>query len=327
MAPRVPDPLTKGTPTMPAYSYADCLKNAYKVNWRIADVLGDRRFDPSKRWLPLELSGAPSVACLDEREKRVLTQVEAAAYAHLFGYVEEFIAPKVGALALDFEVDDRVAFDALTNFAAEEVKHMNFFRAVRDRIDAQLGFQHVLLGGEAQTARFVLGKSTGAVLLLTAAIEWLTQRHYLEGIKDDEGLDDFTRAIFEAHWVEESQHAKLDHLETVRAFASMTPEQRDRAVDDLIELVAAVDGLLKQQVEHDLVNLAARLGRVFDARERDELRRAILGAKRWTFVLSGVTHPRFQELFVEVTTPAQRERVGAALASLFQEEPVAAARA
>ena len=92
---------------MPAYSYADALDNAYKVNWKLEDVLGNRRFDPSKRWLPPALSGAAQSRCLDEGEQRTLTQVELAAYAHLFGYVEEFIAPKVSALAHDFELEQR----------------------------------------------------------------------------------------------------------------------------------------------------------------------------------------------------------------------------
>ena len=310
---------------MPTYSYADCLTNAYKVNWRIEDVLGERRIDHARRWLPSALSGASAATCLDEAERRALTHVELAAYAHLFGYVEEFIAPKVSALARDFEIDQRVAFDALTNFAAEEVKHMNLFRAVRERVDGQLGFELERLGGEAATARFVLGKSTGAVMLFTSAIEWLTLRHFVEAFKDDEQLDPFTKSLFRAHWQEESQHAQLDHLETVRAFASMDAAGRERAIDELIELVAAVDGLLKQQVEHDLANLSRLLGRSLAARETAELRREVLRAKRWTFILSGVTHPRFQELFVEVTTPAQRERVGAALDTLFREQlPVAA---
>ena len=226
---------------MTTYSYANCLTHAYQINWRIEDLLGTRRFDNAKRWLPLSLSGAHAVAGLDDRERRELTHVELAAYAHLFGYVEEFIAPKVGELAHDFAIDQRVAFDALTNFAAEEVKHMNLFRALRDRIDGQLGFELSLLENETSTARFVLGKSTGAVLLLTSAIEWMTQRHYLDAIKDDSGLDPFTRAIFKAHWAEESQHAQLDHLETVRAFGAMTVVERDRAIDELVELVAAVD--------------------------------------------------------------------------------------
>jgi hypothetical protein len=310
---------------MVTYNYAHCLNNAYKVNWRIEDLLGTRRFDPSKRWLPLSLSGASAVAGLDERERRELTHVELAAYAHLFGYVEEFIAPKVSELAHDFAVDQRVAFDALTNFAAEEVKHMNLFRALRDRVNVQLGFDLERLADEAGTARFVLGKSTGAVLLLTAAIEWLTQRHFLDAFQDDAELDPFTKSIFKAHWQEESQHAQLDHLETLRAFAPMTAAERDRAIDELIELVAAVDGLLKQQVEHDVANFARRLGHGFDSAESAELRRELLRAKRWTFILSGVTHPKFQELFVEVTTPAQRERVGKALDGLFAEPAEAAA--
>jgi hypothetical protein len=145
----------------------------------------------------------------------------------------------------------------------------------------------------------------------------MTQRHYLDAIKDDAGLDPFTRSIFKAHWQEESQHAQLDHMETVRAFAGMTPAERERAIDDLIELVAAVDGLLQQQVAHDVANLCASLRRTFDAQEQAELRREILRAKRWTFILSGVTHPRFEELFHEVTTEAQRARVSQALEGLF----------
>jgi hypothetical protein len=304
---------------MPTYSYSQCLNRSYQVNWRIEDVLGEQRFDTTRRWLPLSLSGAAHVTCLSEAEKRVLTHVELAAYAHLFAYTEEFIAPKVGALARDFEIDNRPAFDALTNFAAEEVKHMNLFRALRDRINGQLGFELSLLDGEADAARFVLSKSTGAVLLLTSAIEWMTQRHYLDAIKDDADLDPFTRSIFKAHWLEESQHAQMDHLETVRAFAGMTPAERERAIDELIELVGAVDGLLQQQVERDVANLATRLARRFDERETKELRRELLRAKRWTFIQSGVSHPRFEQLFTEVTTPGQRARVGTALESLFQK--------
>ena len=309
---------------MPNYSYSRCLENAYKVNWRIDDVLGDRRFDLEKRWLPLSLSGASRSSRLDAREQRTLTQIEMASYAHLFGYVEEFIAPKVSALARDFQLENRVAFDALTEFAAEEVKHMNLFRRVREEVDAALGFKTALIGGEQATARWVLSKSTGAVLLLTAAIEWFTQLHYTDAFGEDAELDDLTRRIFRAHWQEESQHAQLDHLETLRAFAAMDEAARERAIDELIELVAGVDGLLQKQVELDLQNFAQAAGRRLDGNEEAELRAALLAAKRWTFIQSGVTHPRFQELFSAVTTPAQQARVGRALTALLQPAVAAA---
>lgn len=302
---------------MPTYSYARCLQNAYKVNWRIDDLLGDRSFDVSKNWLPSALSGSAFVTCLDEDEKRKLTHVEMASYAHLFGYVEEFIAPKVTELAQDFAVDQRIAFDALTNFAAEEVKHMNMFRRLRDRVNATLGIETRLLGDQAATARYVLSKSSGSVLLLTACIEWFTQLHYTAAFADNGELDEFTKDVFRAHWQEESQHAQMDHLETLRCFEKLDGAGRDAAVDDLIELVGAVDGLLQQQTGFDVDNLADYLGRAFTQQERDELFAGILRAKRWTFIESGVTHPRFQELFGEVTTEAQREKVGVALGGLL----------
>jgi hypothetical protein len=292
---------------MPRYSYDRSLEHSYRINWRIEDVLGAKRFDPSRRWLPDSLSGVAGVSTLGEGERRSLTHVEMAAYAHLFGYVEEFIAPKVLSLAQDFEIEQRVAFDALTNFAAEEVKHMNLFRRVGERVDAALGFEAARIGAQAETARFVLGKSSGAVLLLMAAIEWLTLRHYVEAFKEDDTLDPLTRDIFHAHWLEESQHAQLDHLETVRAFAAMDERERERAVDEL----------LQAQTDHDLANFQTSIGRLLGPAERVEVRKAVLGAKRWTFIESGVTHPRFQELLVEVTTPTQRARIGAALEGLL----------
>ena len=104
----------------------------------------------------------------------------------------------------------------------------------------------------------------------------------------------------------------------------MDEAARERAIDELIELVAGVDGLLQKQVELDLQNFAQAAGRRLDGNEEAELRTALLAAKRWTFIQSGVTHPRFQELFAAVTTPAQQARVGQALNALLQPAVAAA---
>jgi hypothetical protein len=302
---------------MSTYSYADCLQKSYRVNWKIGDVMDGRHFDTSRRWLPAQLSGADRIACLAPAEKLKLSQVEMGAYAHLFGYVEEFIAPKVLTLARDFQLEQREAFDALANFAAEEVKHMALFREVRSAVDAAMGFPLSLLPGARDVARAVLSKHTGAVLLLTAAIEWFTQLHYLTCFSDDETLDPFTRHIFRAHWLEESQHARMDHLETLRAFRDLSEADTDRAIDDLIELVGAVDGLLRTQANLDVDNLQRCLWRPLGAGERQEVYAGVLAAKRYTFIESGVTHPNFQELFGMVTTPAQQARVQKALGAVL----------
>jgi len=303
---------------MATYSYADCLQKSYRVNWKISEVVDGHRFDPTQRWLPAQLSGADAITSLRPDEKTKVNHVEMGAYAHLFGYVEEFIAPKMVTLARDFEVNNREAFDALANFAAEEVKHMNLFREVRGRIDEAVGFDLALLPGQKDVARAVLSKQTGAVLLLTAAIEWLTQLHYLSGFKNNETLDPFTRHIFKSHWLEESQHARMDHLETLRAFADIADEDRQAAVEDLIELVGAVDGLLQQQTGLDVDNLERYLDRPLRGSARHEIHARLLAAKRYTFIGSGVTHPNFQELFGMVTTPAQQQQIGKALTPVLQ---------
>jgi hypothetical protein len=304
---------------MGAYSYGECLKNSYRVNWKISDVIGGRHFDASRHWLPARLSGAGRIACLTGAEKVKLSHVEMGAYAHLFGYVEEFIAPTMLGLARDYEIDRREAFDALTNFAAEEVKHMNLFREVRACVDGAVGFPLALLPGAPDVAHAVLGKQTGAVLLLTAAFEWLTQLHYLSCFDYDEALDPFTRHIFKSHWLEESQHARLDHLETLRAFRSMSAIDKDRAFDDLIELVAAVDGLLQTQAQLDVENLQACLWRRLGAAELQEIRAGVLAAKRYAFIESGLAHPSFLELFALVATAEQQQKVQRALGAVLTQ--------
>src|SRR5215510_14122373 len=129
------------------YTHSDCLQNSYKINWQIRDVLGDDHFDKSRHWLPKSLSGAGNVPFFTEHEKTCLTHVEMDAYAHLFGYVEEFIAPEILDLAQNYEIEEREAFDALANFAAEEVKHMTLFCEIRACVDQTLGFPLRLLEG------------------------------------------------------------------------------------------------------------------------------------------------------------------------------------
>lgn len=300
---------------MNTYSYQDCLQRSLQVNWRIEEVLGGSSFNPGQRWLPHTLSAADSLPFLSETQKRKLTHVELGAYSHLFGYVEEFIAPQMNDLAQEQKAGNGKAFEALANMVAEEIKHMTLFQRIRDQVDSQLGFSLQLLDGQKEVTQYVLGKDRGAVLLLIACIEWFTQLHYLSAIQEDDSLDPLTKRIFRAHWLEESQHAKLDHLEALRSFEGMEAAERDQAIEDLIELIQAVDGLLVKQSHFDVENFARYVGSDFTELERNKIFVAELKVKRWVFILSGVTHPNFQELFNTVTTDSQKEKVQLALAS------------
>ena len=188
---------------------------------------------------------------LSADEKRFVSQIQGRTYANIFGLVERFINAKVLELSEDHWFGDQVALEALVRFSDEELKHQALFRLV----DAMVG--DVLPGGyrfdvdHNTVARAVLGKSTWAVLALTLDIELFTQFHYRQSIDADPQLSELFKDVFLFHWKEESQHAILDELEWVRHDAGLTAEQRDSAVDEFIELVAAVDGILQAQAKAD----------------------------------------------------------------------------
>jgi hypothetical protein len=165
-------------------------------------------------------------------------------------------------------------------------------------------------------ARAVLGKSTWAVLALTLHIELFTQLHYRQSIDPDTGLSELFKDVFLYHWREESQHAILDELEWVRHDAGLTAEQRDRAVDEFIELVGAVDGILQAQAKADAAYFAANCGRAVGGAEARAIDAAFLKAYRWQYILSGADHPQFVKILSRLITERQGQRIAAAFAKL-----------
>jgi hypothetical protein len=165
-------------------------------------------------------------------------------------------------------------------------------------------------------ARAVLGKSTWAVLALTLDIELFTQVHYRQSIDPDSGLSALFKDVFLFHWKEESQHAILDELEWVRHDAALTAEQRDRSVDEFIELVAAVDGILQAQANADAGYFTAKCGRTVPTIEAGAIEAAFLKAYRWQYIHSGAQHPHFGKVLTSLITENQGRRIQSALATL-----------
>jgi len=162
----------------------------------------------------------------------------------------------------------------------------------------------------------VLGKSTWAVLALTLDIELFTQLHYRQSIDPDTELSELFKDVFLYHWKEESQHAILDQLEWVRHDSGLTSEKRDQAVDEFIELVAAVDGILQAQAKADAGYFAAKCGRAVGEAEARAIEAAFLKAYRWQYIHSGAQHPHFGKVLSSLITEDQGQRIQAALATL-----------
>ncbi|MGZ8400329.1 MAG: hypothetical protein ACXWVI_03375 [Methyloceanibacter sp.] len=106
----------------------------------------------------------------------------------------------------------------------------------------------------------------------------------------------------------------------MRHDAGLTAEQRDRAVGEFIELVAAVDGILQAQAKADAGYFATTCGRAVDDAEARAVEAAFLKAYRWQYIHSGAQHPQFGKVLSSLITDKQGQRIQAALATL-QEQP------
>jgi hypothetical protein len=140
-----------------------------------------------------------------------------------------------------------------------------------------------------------------------------TQQHYIASIAGDADISPLWKDVFTFHWREEVQHAILDELEWQREDAKLSASERDQAVNDLIALVAAVDGILQAQARADAEYFIAASGRKFTPAEVERLHAGVRKAYRWQYIVSGVQDKRFNELLGAMITPEQSWRIGAAL--------------
>ncbi|MCH8087368.1 MAG: hypothetical protein IIC81_05880 [Chloroflexi bacterium] len=284
------------------YTYQDCLDNSKKVSWSEDDIFAGKNFDFSKRFLPNKLTGVDEIGCLNDDEKRQLNQIMGNGYCHIFAFVEEFIIPTIMEEAMKDAYGDEVKLRSLLRFAEEELKHQELFRRSIDLFGQGFGIECGLIPGREEVAKVVRSKSKLAVLILTSVIEWFTQLHYIEHVRDDSDLDGLFRDLLRFHWMEEAQHAKQDMMLISELAEKLTLEERETAIDEVIELGGAIDGLLAQQIGLNIEALEKVTGRTFTAAEKEEITTRTQHAWRWTFLVSGLEHPNVAKIVGALTT-------------------------
>jgi len=231
--------------------------------------------------------------------------------------VERFINAKVLELSSTYWLGDQAALEALVRFSDEEIKHQELFRRLEAMAALEMPPGYQLAADPDQIAREVLQKSSWAVLALTCHIELFTLAHYKDSIDGDATLSPLWKDVFRFHWMEESQHAVLDELEWRRADACLTATERDRAVNELIDLVGAVDGMLQAQAAADARYFVSMLRRELAPTMSEAIASTFLRAYRYQYIASGIAATRFPEILFGMLNEAQRQRVQSALAPLL----------
>jgi hypothetical protein len=291
------------------YTYQSALASSQAIRWRIEDIIGgDKRLDFSKSFMPETLARVEPLTFLNEDEKRTLNQIRGNAYLTIFGLVEEFILPFVLDYARPHLQGDDYRVRALLQFAGEEAKHIQLFKAFRQDFEDGFGIDCPVIGPPDAIAKAILAHDVLAVALTTLHIEWMVQGHYVDSIKDNQELDPQFKSLLKHHWMEEVQHAKLDTLMVEALGAGRSEDERMRAVEEYIEIGGFLDGGLKQQVEFDLDSFQRATGRELTEAEKEEFRNVQLQANRWTYLGSAMTHERVLETFGSLT-PKARQRI------------------
>jgi hypothetical protein len=298
--------------------FARCIAASKRVCWDLdADVIRGRRLEANGKFLPDGLSLVAALDFLSPEEARYLSRIQGRTYARMFGLVERFINAKVLEVSRDHWFGDQTALEAMVRFSEEELKHQELFRRVELLAAAAMPPGYWFVADADEVAGVVLGRSTWAVLALTLFIELFTQAHYRQSIADDEDLSPLFRDVFLYHWREESQHALIDELELRRVDGMLSAGERDRAVDELIALVIAVDEILQPQATVDAGYFMATCGRSFDDEQIRAIRAGVLRAYRWQYLLSGARHTRFREVMGGLLTESQLARVEHAIAAIM----------
>src|SRR5215831_4885934 len=195
------------------YSYKETLESAEKIGWRVEDIIGgDKRLDFSRPFLPESLARVDSMDFLTSDEKLVLNQIRGYGYLYTFGLVEEFILPFLLDHARPNLDSDDYRTRALLRFAGEEAKHIHLFKKFVAEFKEGFATPCDTIGPPQEVARAILSHHPLGVALVILHIEWMTQRHYLDSVRDDHALDPQFKSLLRHHWMEEAQHAKLDTL-------------------------------------------------------------------------------------------------------------------
>jgi hypothetical protein len=287
-------------------NYQAIWNTSERVCWRIEDIISvDKPLNFAKPFLPEALVSVNSISCLNEHEKLKLNQIRGNSYLHLFSLCEEFILPTVIDHISHIRGEDVYATLAFLSFAKEESKHIQLFRQFSLEFERGFGSWCACIEPVQTICSEILDHHPLAVALLTLHIEWMTQRHYLESVREQSGLDPQFCSLLRHHWLEEAQHAKLDMLMIQHLIDEKKIQDLETAIDDYFKIIVLLENALKRQVKLDIESLSRITFHDFSFEERQEIRSIQEKSYQWTFLWSGMTHQNVVRMFGEISPAAQ----------------------
>ena len=277
------------------YSYQGALEASERIGWRIEDIIGgDKRLDFTKPFMPESLAQVNGLRFSFRRREadfepdprpRVSLHVRPGRGIHPALRCRSCARPQLSG--------DDYRVRALLQFAGEEAKHIHLFKQFRRDFDRGFGTRCEFIGPAEDVKKFVLSHSPLGVGIAILHIEWITLRHYIDSVRDDQELDPQFKSLLKHHWLEESQHSKIDTLIVEELAVRATDAEIDLAFEEYGKIGAFLDDGIKQQTEFNVVAFEQASGRKLSQSEREQMFNAVLKGMRWTYLGTGMTHPNF----------------------------------
>lgn len=252
-------------------SYEKCLSTMKQIEWKLDDVFKtDQKIDFSRMFLPCSLVAHDiNDDILDEKQLLMLNHITTHSYLHFFFFIEEFIVAKSNQLS--HHTPTYYAQQALHHFCSEEIKHQYLFKRIKKVIKEGVGYTLKVVNIQKSVAKELMGTSDIAALLFILHLEIITQDHYLHSIKIEHNLEPTIVRVLKKHWIEESQHAKLDFLQLTDFAKTASSDRISSAIEEYIVCLKKLKDVFRLQAELDIEVLVGMQNTDFDMTKRNVL--------------------------------------------------------
>jgi hypothetical protein len=255
-----------------------------------AAVHGRLSLDLSRSFMPETLAGVVPLVALSADRKRLLNQIRAASYLHLFDVFETALATAVRS-----RPDTGPEAEALGALAhVDTFGHNQLFRDLEEEL--LVPFPRLARVPHPRDLDAALKQSSALGLVVLALhMKLVTQQHYLACLRGDEGLEPQFVRVLKEHWaIECGVTNRCGSVLALQKVLGATPaENVPSGLADYRRLVFTCDDVVQRQAELDVVTFEQSSDRAFSAHEQAAIASAQKAAHRKTFLTIGIVNAAF----------------------------------
>lgn len=245
----------------------------------------------SRSFFPEALADSDTFRSLADDERRILNQIRACSYLHLFDAFETSI-DKVARERSRMDAEVRETLTPLLRLDCFD--HHELFSTFESAFCEAFPAPPKLVPLPADFLRTLSLVTPLSLLILALHFKLVTQQHYLACVRGHESLEPNFVRLLKEHWTIECEKSRSSgaSLAIQEQLAGALPGRIPAALRDYRLLIFACDDVLTEQAHLDAATFEAIRG-ALPAAEREALVTAQVDAHRKTFLTSGIVNAAF----------------------------------